>query len=178
MDGVDGWMSGWVDEWMSGGDRVRGRVCPPSNHPSIQPSTHPSIHPTIHSSTHPPIHVFPHWQPARSIEVWSGKGGHGGGDRLLLDDVLNPDAAHDKYMRAADQRSGAWSILTGIAANRSMETGQPVRIADLVHDIGLPDYPPMPSPDEPIPMSKPTVRTVSPERAMAMRDEAQANPSG
>jgi len=42
--------------------------------------------------------------------------------------------------------------LTGVAANNSMATGQPVRIADLVANIDRPDYPGMPSPDEPLPM--------------------------
>ena len=39
-----------------------------------------------------------------------------------------------------------------VAANNSMATGQPVRIADLVANIDRPDYPAMPSPDEPLPM--------------------------
>ena len=50
----------------------------------------------------------------------------------------------DPYMRAADQRGGAYSILTGVAANHSMRTDQLNRIDDFVHDIGLPDYPSMP----------------------------------
>ena len=37
---------------------------------------------------------------------------------------------------------------------------------------GLPDYPPMPSPDEPIPMRKPDVKQVSPARAKEIRDSA------
>ena len=118
------------------------------------------------------IRVFPHWQPARAEEVWQAKGGHGGGDSLLLEDIFKPDPAGDTYKRAADQRAGAYSILTGVAANVSMDTGRLVRIDDLVHGIGLPDYPPMPSPDEPIPMAKPDVRQVSPERARQIRDEA------
>ena len=120
------------------------------------------------------IKVFPHWQPAYSVDVWTAEGGHGGGDGLLLEDIFRPDPAGDHYKRAADQRAGAWSILTGIAANRSMEAGRPIRIGELCHDVGLPDYPAMPSPAEPIPMARPTVRAVSPEKAMKLRDEAQA----
>ena len=93
---------------------------------------------------------------------------------MLLDDILSPDPPADKYKRAADQRAGAYSILTGVAANRSMESGQPVRIDDLVRNIGMPDYPPMPSPDEAIPMQKPNVRPVSPAKAMQLRDEAKS----
>ena len=66
----------------------------------------------------------------------------------MLQHLFDPNAPEDKYLRAADQRAGAWSILTGIAANHSMERGQPVRIDDLVHALEEPDYPPMPSPTE------------------------------
>jgi predicted dehydrogenase len=81
------------------------------------------------------IHVFPHFKPAYAVDVWMGKGGHGGGDVVLLDDIFSPDAPEDPYHRAADHRSGAYSILTGIAANQSMATGTLVNIADLVHGL-------------------------------------------
>jgi len=84
---------------------------------------------------------------------WTARaGGHGGGDSPLLEDIFAADPPADKYMRAADQRSGAYSILTGVAANESMATGQAVRIADLVGGIGRPDYPPMPATAEPLVM--------------------------
>ena len=38
-------------------------------------------------------------------------------------------------MRAADVAGGALSILTGVAANKSMRTGRPVRIDSLVKRI-------------------------------------------
>ena len=40
--------------------------------------------------------------------------------------------------RAADHRAGAWSILTGIAANRSITTGERVRVDELVTGLALP----------------------------------------
>jgi predicted dehydrogenase len=98
------------------------------------------------------VKVFPLREPFHEIEPWSGEGGHGGGDRILLDDLFAPEKKEDKYLRAADQRSGAYSILIGVAANHAIDTGQPVQIADLVHDIGYPDYPGMPSRTEPVPM--------------------------
>jgi predicted dehydrogenase len=98
------------------------------------------------------LRLFPHFQPPRELEVWRGEGGHGGGDVRLLDDIFSPDPPEDKYMHAADHRAGAYSILTGIAANRSFETGKEILIADLVHALERPDFPPMPSPDEPIPL--------------------------
>jgi len=100
------------------------------------------------------VRVFPHFKPCYSIDVWQAVGGHGGGDTLLLQDIFKPDSEPDKYLRAADERGGAYSILCGAAANKSMATGQVVRIDDLVQGIGLPDYPPMPSPDELLPTAK------------------------
>jgi predicted dehydrogenase len=81
------------------------------------------------------IHIFPHFKPAYAIDVWTGKGGHGGGDAAVLEAMFKPDASDDRYQRVADHRSGAYSILTGIAANQSMATGALVHIADLVHGL-------------------------------------------
>jgi len=92
--------------------------------------------------------IYPHFRSPYSVEEWTGEGGHGGGDPLLLDDIFNPHPRPDQYLRAADQRSGAYSILTGVAANHSMASGEPVAIGELVQDIGYPDYPPMLSPQE------------------------------
>jgi predicted dehydrogenase len=96
--------------------------------------------------------VIPLRGSAEEIEVWTGEGGHGGGDRILLDDLFSPEGRTDKYLRAADHRSGAYSILTGVAANRSMATGTFIQIADLVQNIEYPDYPAMPGRDDPLPM--------------------------
>jgi predicted dehydrogenase len=96
--------------------------------------------------------VMPIRGRAREVELWTGEGGHGGGDPLLLDDLFLPEKQPDKYQRAADQRSGAYSILTGVAANRAIATGNPVRITDLVSGIGYPDYAPMPGREELLPM--------------------------
>jgi len=98
------------------------------------------------------LRVFPHFESPYQAEVWRGEGGHGGGDERLLDDIFSPTPPEDKYKRAADQRAGAYSILTGIAANRSIQTGRQILISDLCQNIGQPDYPPMPSPDEPMPL--------------------------
>ena len=98
------------------------------------------------------IRIFPHRQPAHSVDLWTGDGGHGGADPRMLDYVFAPEAQPpDKHRRAADQRSGAWSILVGAAANLSMAEGRPVSVAELVPDIGMPDYTAMPDPDAPIP---------------------------
>jgi predicted dehydrogenase len=98
--------------------------------------------------------VIPLRGPADEVEIWTGEGGHGGGDKILLDDLFLPEKRTDKYLRAADQRSGAYSILTGVAANRCFTTGKPVQIADLVEKIGTPDYPGMPSRTDLLPMPR------------------------
>jgi predicted dehydrogenase len=96
--------------------------------------------------------VIPLRGPARELTPWTAAGDHGGGDRLMLEDIFPPDPPADKYLRAADERAGAWSILVGIAANRSMETGGGVRIDDLISGVPRPDYAPMPSRETPLPM--------------------------
>lgn len=93
------------------------------------------------------IHIFPHFAPAYSVDIWEAEGGHGGGDLPLLRDLFAPDGEPDPYMRAADHRAGAYSILAGIAANRSMATGAPVEVGGLVSGLSLPDYPAMPGRD-------------------------------
>jgi predicted dehydrogenase len=86
------------------------------------------------------------------VKPWSAEGDHGGGDRLMLEDIFLPVAAPDKYLRKADERAGACSILVGIAANQSLTTGAQVRLADLVGQVPAPDYAPMPSRRAPLPM--------------------------
>jgi len=96
--------------------------------------------------------VIPIRGRAREVELWTGEGGHGGGDTLLLDDLFLPEKQPDKYQRAADQRSGAYSILTGVAANVSMASGDAVKVSDLVSGVGYPDYSAMPDRDDLLPM--------------------------
>jgi predicted dehydrogenase len=106
--------------------------------------------------------VIPLRGAPRDIEPWTGEGGHGGGDKVMLDEVFLPNPPADKYMRASDERGGAASILTGLAANRCFETGQAVKIKDLLPSFTTPGYPPMPSRTGPLPM---------PERSTPRRGE-------
>lgn len=98
------------------------------------------------------IRIYPLRAPAYQVDMWEAKGGHGGGDTLLLEELFLPEKKQDKYLRAADQRSGAYSMLVGAAANRSMKSGKLVEISDLVPRIPMPDYPRMPSHEEKVPM--------------------------
>jgi len=70
----------------------------------------------------------------------------------MLDDVFSLNKKVDKYLRAADQRAGAYSLLTGVAANISMMQGKEILIADLVKNIGRPEFTPMPKHTDPIDM--------------------------
>lgn len=77
------------------------------------------------------IRVMPMFGAPYEAKVEEGAGGHGGGDPVLLNDLFGTPVP-DPFNRAADHVDGARSILTGIAANRSIRTGQAVQIADLV----------------------------------------------
>lgn len=78
------------------------------------------------------ILVRPLWGRPLEVEVKeNNEGGHGGGDVRLLRDVFVGDQA-DPLGRAADHRSGAASILVGVAANKSIATGLPVQIKDIM----------------------------------------------
>jgi len=71
-----------------------------------------------------------HWEAAYEVPITSAAGGHGGGDALLLSDVF-AGPGEDALGRPADWRDGVRSIAVGIAGNRSLETGMPVRVGDL-----------------------------------------------
>ena len=77
------------------------------------------------------IVVYPMFGEPYEVPLESGEGGHGGGDPVLLNDIFGiPEP--DPLNRAASHVDGAMSILTGIAANKSLATGMPVNIKDLV----------------------------------------------
>jgi predicted dehydrogenase len=96
--------------------------------------------------------VYPLRGPVREVKPWTGAGGHGGGDAVMLSEIFGADPAADKYLRASNEHAGAYSCLVGIAANRCFETGQPVLIADLVKGLKKPNYSPMPTHDLSLPM--------------------------
>ncbi|MDX1939935.1 MAG: Gfo/Idh/MocA family oxidoreductase [Saprospiraceae bacterium] len=66
-----------------------------------------------------------------SYKIPQVRSGHGGGDKILQDRIFrNPDAP-DPLRHAAGTRDGAMSVLIGIAARNSIESGKPVKIKDL-----------------------------------------------
>ncbi len=77
------------------------------------------------------IIVYPMFDAPYKVELEEVEGGHGGGDPILKNDLFGiPEP--DPLNRAASHVDGAMSILTGIAANKSIATGMPVNIKDLV----------------------------------------------
>jgi predicted dehydrogenase len=66
------------------------------------------------------------------VEIEDGEGAHGGGDEVLLRDLFGEQKHGADDGRAASHVDGAASILTGIAANRSIATGQAVNVDDIL----------------------------------------------
>lgn len=76
------------------------------------------------------IMIYPHFAAPYRVEIEQGVGGHGGGDPVMLRDIFDKKQ-EDRFNRAASHIDGAMSIMTGIAANRSIRTSQPVKVDDL-----------------------------------------------
>ncbi|TVR59686.1 MAG: gfo/Idh/MocA family oxidoreductase [Spirochaetaceae bacterium] len=79
----------------------------------------------------PIISFQPHWGRREEITFTEAVGGHGGGDVRMLDHIFR-GATDDPLGHAADYVQGAYSILTGIAANRALATELPVDVRTLV----------------------------------------------
>ena len=65
------------------------------------------------------------------IKIPYGRGGHGGGDTRLQNQVFKDPDMPDPLKHAAGSRDGAMSILIGIAARKSIEEQRHVRISEL-----------------------------------------------
>ncbi|HSH81674.1 MAG TPA: Gfo/Idh/MocA family oxidoreductase [Herpetosiphonaceae bacterium] len=77
--------------------------------------------------------IRPQWGKPQRVGIPGGsEGGHGGGDKRMLDAIF-VGGSDDRLGRAADHVAGAMSILTGVAANKSFATGLPVQVSSLVH---------------------------------------------
>jgi predicted dehydrogenase len=95
--------------------------------------------------------VIPMRGKPQVIEPWTGAGGHGGGDNVMLAEVFGT-AEPDKYLRRADERSGLYSCLIGASANKSFLSGNAVKISELVSGLTSPMVAPMPTRDMAVPM--------------------------
>ncbi|HSV26779.1 MAG TPA: Gfo/Idh/MocA family oxidoreductase, partial [Sedimentisphaerales bacterium] len=96
------------------------------------------------------IRIYPHWMTAYSVELRRGHGGHGGGDVVMLEDIFGK-APKDPLKRCADYVDGSYSILTGVAANKSMATGKCIEIDKLVKGLPQPNFTKMPGEKDRIP---------------------------
>lgn len=75
--------------------------------------------------------VRPFWERPRAVPVAGyTRSGHGGADARMTGVLFG--GYDDPMKRTATARDGALALLTGLAANRSFETGEPVRIIDLL----------------------------------------------
>ena len=62
------------------------------------------------------------WNDYKAYNVDYQKGGHGGGDELLHEQIFKNPGKADPFDRPAGVRDGAMSILIGIAARKSIES--------------------------------------------------------
>lgn len=76
------------------------------------------------------IVLFKNFSKRQYIQVPYGTSGHGGGDRLLQDQLFLPNIP-DPYKQCAGSRDGALACLIGIAARNSIAAKTPVNIAGL-----------------------------------------------
>jgi len=78
-----------------------------------------------------PIIVHKLWEDYKVHKVKLPRGGHGGGDQLLHEQIFKTPDRKDPFDRPAGIRDGAMSILIGVAARKSIESKHPVRISEL-----------------------------------------------
>lgn len=71
------------------------------------------------------------WKDFDTVLVPFERGGHGGGDKRLHDKIFKTPNDKDPYERAAGSRDGVMSAIIGIAARKSIESGNPIKIASL-----------------------------------------------
>jgi predicted dehydrogenase len=78
-----------------------------------------------------PIIVHKLWKDFEKVNVLTERSGHGGGDGRLQDQIFKTPDSIDEFGRSAGVRDGAMSCLIGIAARKSIDTGQAIKIASL-----------------------------------------------
>lgn len=70
-------------------------------------------------------------EPPRIVRVNHAPGGHWGGDPILADHLFKYPDKPDPLGQKAGIRDGVMSVLTGVAARKSIASGKPVDIKDL-----------------------------------------------
>ncbi|MDF1813690.1 MAG: Gfo/Idh/MocA family oxidoreductase [Verrucomicrobiales bacterium] len=79
-----------------------------------------------------PIQVQPMFGEAYCVEIPHPANGHGGSDPAMLERIFSQSPPQDDLCQNATHHDGGASILMGVAANRSIETGALVKIEDLI----------------------------------------------
>ncbi|WP_172979958.1 Gfo/Idh/MocA family protein [Agromyces agglutinans] len=98
----------------------------------VDPSMHPDDVPADDVRPHAErLVVQRHWEQAQVVEIPQGIGGHGGGDAYLLGHLFGRVTDDPPLGRVSGYADGVRAVAVGIAGNRSLETGEPVRVADL-----------------------------------------------
>lgn len=77
------------------------------------------------------LRVQPHFEEPTEIEIAKLPGGHGGGDALLQRQMFPENPPADSFHRSAGHEQGAASLLIGVAANQSIQTGERVNLDEL-----------------------------------------------
>ena len=82
------------------------------------------------------LRVLPMFGEPYEVSIPIAEGAHGGGDPPLQAQLFSGAPPPDPWGRNAGHGQGAASVLVGIAANRSLETGRPVRVGELCPALG------------------------------------------
>lgn len=77
------------------------------------------------------------WEEKQDVPFTIGKGGHGGGDTAMLDQIFGAAEGKVEVKTAverlsANQLDGALAMAVGLAANESFKTGKLVSIEELL----------------------------------------------
>ncbi|UCH66057.1 MAG: Gfo/Idh/MocA family oxidoreductase [Ignavibacterium sp.] len=82
------------------------------------------------------IMLIRNFEKPEYFRISNVEAGHGGGDKRMLDKLFKDPNQSDPLSQSAGTRDGCMSVLTGIAARKSIDTGKPVLVSDLT-DLGL-----------------------------------------
>ena len=79
----------------------------------------------------PVVRVNPLFAAPYDVPIEQRQGGHGGADEAIREHLFR-DGVPDPLHQFAGSRAGAMSVLIGVAANRSIVSGKPIKISDLL----------------------------------------------
>lgn len=119
-------MAGRIDSWQDLPWRNQEKVDQADRHAREMNQSGES-----ESSAYDEIYVSDNFGKSELVQVPFLRGGHGGGDKRLQDQIFRNPNAPDPYKHTAGLRDGAMSILIGIAARKSIDEGRPVKIEEL-----------------------------------------------